>query len=702
MRRPARRGIALFLVLGVVAVATVGVFMLDRYLKSRIHHEEQTVLHAIGRSLAQSVVAYLDAFIQYEVNERADSPFGEAFRRSAADAAKSQARRHDLTPVVLAAEGFRAGALAELVAQTENPVRGGEPFRFDPRLLRVELSDLAPLSGDLGIDDGDKAGVLTLTGAVACGGRVIEHTMKLRVKVVSVRAPVLSKFTLCVFDLPPGRPADEAYNTVLVSRRGEVASGSPGRPVVLDHATAPSDINRGGWVFLGARDKGEVALNLAAGYEHDGEMFLLYDRDAGQPEPASMTARSAPNPLPDLKGIFPEEERFLAVVNNYWGFHEGMNAQDVFARQFAAGEPLPLSSSSCFRLFGTKGQRSVTRVIGNVVARVPYYAVLATLDPATGLGRHPIAMLKSVEADEFADALIDSFVYTDGTGAAVPGSALLGWPADEFRADRFFCGKPSVYAFFMSDFWSYPYMHNCEFTAPGRTSFSPAAAADPKVVKDGRFVVHVDEFRLQEPGGRTLYAGSLDAFRNGDGALLRRSIERKVVARFPTQEAFFRHCLAPDGALRVPGAVRIERGPLRIDRPLTVRSGGLIALDSGDIEIAAAVRNPSTDPLTVAALAGDLLVSTADPVHASLIALRKAPPGASGGCFRATAPLAVTGSIVAEVFDPEDVPYGGRLAYDPRLDPFGDHPARIYLEDRDMRFAIDHFDPDDRSGGEAR
>ena len=156
-------------------------------------------------------------------------------------------------------------------------------------------------------------------------------------------------------------------------------------------------------------------------------------------------------------------------------------------------------------------------------------------------------------------------------------------------------------------------------------------------------------------------------------------LEGKAAFKVPDMDKFRERFFDKNNRIDLNANVLIEgtlgKTSVLNERELTIRRGGMLLLQAGDLEIAAITGGSDPDEcLTLCALNGNIIVNLSQgKIQARLVALRgkiinKTPT------FR----LDLDGGIAVKEFPPTTFKEGGRIAYDSRSDPSNEEWDKYY------------------------
>ena len=483
------------------------------------------------------------------------------------------------------------------------------------------------------------------------------------VAVVDVSPGSFGKFTLWAKHLSPANAEGFACGF-----DGQATGRGP--PLILHNGGAapeepfsrdPQVYKKRGYVYLG----GDPALKLSAGFLAGGEAWtflpmeelsqlVLAGGDTRSPpvyvdaDPPDFFLRTYPPPAKPPPPFQKFEIRHM-MSGFYAGADDrGRTMAQVFPGDAAGGT---LGDSSRLHLYGTAEVPSPTLVIGRVRRR--YAALSAVLLDADGDGSPDglVGVLPRL-VGEFPAGMppIDKLVPSlkGGPGILVDNEAEITWP-NMFASD--------TYGTFASQIEDRPYLDAYNFlyrSDDGTKSFYPESPLFPTFVED---------VTVGEPGA-AFYQGRPEAL---VGADLLDKATWSVADGAELSERF-----VANGALSLGGVVEVQNAPggtLRVSG-VEVRRGGAIVLSGpGDLELAdVRFAEGLEQPLILVALEGNVRVARGaetTPMPVTVVAPRGRLLTTGSG------PLALGGSVAVDTLDLDQLPEGGELYYDTRLDPLG-------------------------------
>lgn len=547
--------------------------------------------------------------------------------------------------------------------------------------IEVALDGFRPLHPPQGLrgfqaDPREKFGEVKLVSTGCYRGVCRKIVASRQVRVVSVTAPVVSKFTLFVHE-----KGDQKVNTLayrrLAPQDGFTYEGEAASPLVLYHRTeqvpgldqgrflpladvlAETDPDQGGLVYLGGDDPWFLNLVHGVGAGVYEELFqlrrarYLYDSQLG--------------------GVTKE-------VGMTFGIYEGILDSPKF---FSVRKP---------RNYPRAGGRNED--VSDRTAALHLYGDVFNVQPTVVLG--PVFR-------SYVDVrLLDGLWYPYMT-------------REEFNAredKQLFGGRYEVYSQVMVRVRDEAYNRSYDYiasnveelmsggTVDGKdTPFVPGPIllergllrVQPAVPGDNGFLYPQPEqqnsgqcrlVRLAPGGGETLFQGALADI---DGAFMEQILMAKAVYTVPDQQAFKARYLAGT-ELTVPGVVFIESGDLELP-DLNVTQGAMVVV-AGNVEVTGRiVQSQPKHPLTVVSLNGDIQIRTGEKIDVALVALR--------GGISSRGRLNLVGALAAERLDLASLvrgPEEKRITYNQDLDPTDSetyfHHLRVVL-DEDVRMYLE-------------
>ncbi len=670
MRRPGsgpaprirrRRGIVLVVVGALIVVVAIGAFMLQQAMRQQYLEAHRYTFGEIALNLAESGLNLTMEHMRQSSLDAA-SPFYLALVEKAADQANG-------TSIPIASP-----VLDELVGLFD----GAASLE-----VKVELRNFQPFYPEGGLrglvrDGREKFGELALVARAGYRGVIRTLVAAKQVKVVSVVAPVVSKFTLFLRS-----QGDQDWNPLRYDRTDPASGlrmqGEPARPLVLFHrAERYPALEEGRFLPLAdvfstvAPDRGGLVY---LGGEQPWYLNLVHGIGAGPYEEMFQLRRTRYRMKSDLDGI----------ANEYgltFGFYDGIRASAKFGSAAAPGDyprPVPGTGSvgdgtGAVHLMGDVGNVSPTVVLG------PAYRSFVTLRLLDGLwypyrtagefsalgGQGPFR--GRYDAYERVMARIEHEAYNRAWDYLATNGELLQ-PDGRVTSD------------------ATPFVPPARLAEGALTHLGPAVAGDKWFLypAPGNPVPGYCRLvrRLASGTGEDVFAGALDDL---DGPLLEKVLTAKAVYAVADAAELQQRYMGPDGKLDLPGIVHVRTGDVELGAVRPASSGMLLV--QGGITVTGRVEpERPEDTLTLVALGGDLRIQTSERVRASLVALR--------GQVSSRGRLDVVGSVAARTLDLRSMLAGAEpktVLYDEELDTtrdvnyrkklrvFLDKKVHVYLE----------------------
>ncbi|MFZ2955618.1 MAG: hypothetical protein WA705_01800 [Candidatus Ozemobacteraceae bacterium] len=569
-------------------------------------------------------------------------------------------------------------------------------LRIDATLAAETPSERDPTSWN---DRVAKTGRLKITSTATYRGCTKTVVSIRPIWVGSILPPVSSKFSLRVQNVLQSFSASR-FNTVQNDYDGKFIDGK--KPLIVINHTPPDDpfqhpalasvqeddkndriFEKRGWIWLGG---GEIQLNLTAGIQGIGELFIVYlTNDLLTFKPISFLTPDAqlpacfrtprpfswdqPNSLPPRSPPFMFSHRFILD-----GFHDRSNRCEKNAMYEGSLFTSTVQSkhganSSSLHLFGdaAPGHPSRTKVLGKVMAAFPRFSRLdvESSDPEAdrflrAADPHPTYFIPGLSPESFAGGTpMQDFLHRAVGGPAAPWNAVF----PEF----------ATYANMMTDIIERPYadLYNLmgERSLPSaQRTFPPQNRIldiDPGESTDGLILKN---------GAGTLYNGPVHAPKTIAVVRNRMQVECETVAEF-----WKRYYDPRDKKLRINGTVRVLNQtsetflipPDTIDAPLSIDGGGLIVLERGSIRVRGAVLLPVYDALTIVAPTAETVTLDSEVSNQiNIVAPKARLSAASRFTFYGTLDI---GDI------PEDGrSQGGYIRYREIQDPTGEEYEKFY------------------------
>lgn len=538
-------------------------------------------------------------------------------------------------------------------------VRGEASVQVEMTLLAFTTFAQVP-GTSVAPDPVEKRGILKIVSTGEFAGSKRRVVTFKEVKVVTVLPYVMSKFTLFAAD----RAGSADLNRIKVKKvdlaNTTVPPENQHAPLYLKNG-AGKDPEANGWVFLGGAP---WKFNLQWGQNKWGDQFQIL-KNGWELARASSTA----TPLP-------ASFKLLLLQR---GTFEGFRAENRLFAAFDFDQPVPPETSGdpvteftgLLRPYGappaatgdSEMDVSPTYLLGRVYRR---FMTLRYIKRVADDRKVYLPYAPADASDPNGSVMFSTALYAPPLPQGITDPP--GWPEAQLKNDVFANLYP-VYRENMSNVEEQSYNRAFDFLEDPQ-EVDPVRRLAPVKVQHASGAPSASGF-LYEPdlndgnvvikaaGGRELFKGALNQLVSEDLNVLER-------ATFVGDASGFEEWLkrAPKA---IPGIVYFRGGDIVIDRPLALKSGGILAVD-GSITIAAPVTvDAAGQPLSLVSLTGGITCAGTGPVQASLVALRGSltrDPGAG--------PLNVFGNVVvgrlslSELCEGKDI---GRIVYDPRLDP---------------------------------
>jgi len=614
--------------LAVILIVLFGLYVVSYFLFVQNQNKISSKLLAgeIAHHLAQAGVS---TGIAYFTNTRQPSSLYETVL-------KSTVEQIEAAPI----ENLPVSAFPVLQAMVDD---------YDATLeVKLSLTGFKPFyqntAGDSGIQYNtvEKSGTLRVESiAEVDGARRILVALK-DVKVRQSVPYVVGKFTLFSAQRFPGQRLNELQIEKTSGIRGQPHGSNVLMPLFLTHGPS-ADLDEKGWVYLGG---GDYKLNLAWGDDGWGDQDHIVNL------PWKVTYD------PTVPGGIPGGSELFIVQRGM--FHDIHNGTNVF-NHFDFSSPPPGTTeepvgngAALIKLFGSPPgsgvpdgvERSPTYVIGKVIRRFLEFKYLKS-SSATGTAYLPYSTL--------------------GAWLSPSPSPWASSPPFDVKTD-IFNDDFGAYANFMSRVIEEPYNRGIDFiTAGGDLDPGNLAVSESRLRHLRGYPRHLyssvqnnGEVIIKSTGtpGNTQFEGYLSRIRMSDMYFKERAVFTLPADRFADYLASKKN--------HIPGILHFEGGDVRINSPLELESGGIIAV-TGKISIEAPIRVKSYGrPLTLASLSGNIEINEAVRVEAFLVALNGTVTKAAG--FG----LDIKGGIAAKTLDIAglcDAAEPGHIAYDPRFDP---------------------------------
>lgn len=651
--RRSRAGQVLWTILLLLAMLAVLAYAVQGMMVEFHVQSHRLALEAGAQALALSGLAGGGARSRAEL-----APGGRLYEKVLAGESIEGSLKLDLTNEIAVLTATYPGSTLDVSVQVGAPkTLAGASVTDDTEKTR--------LRSGRGWDPREVRMPVTLT-AVARWGDAKRTLVEVReAAVVDVAPGTLGKFTLWAKHLTPANADGFACGF-------DGQAGGRGAPLVLNNGGAapeeafsrdPLVYKKRGHVYLG----GDQALKVSAGYLGLGEAWtflpmeelsamVLAGGDAKAPpvyvdgDPPDFFMRTYPPP-----GKTPPPFQRFEIRHMMTGFYAGPDERgrtlaQIFPAEAAAAGP-SYGDSSRLHLFGTAEVPSPTLVLGRVRRRYPSLSAVLVDAEEDGKPDGLVGILPQLEGEFPAGMpVIPATVPSLDGGPGIPVDAEA-----EIKWDNMF--GDGTYPTFNSQIEDRPYMDAYSFlyrTDDGTRSFYPDPALFPSFVED-------------------LALGEIDApFYHGrpEGLTGEDLIEKATWTVADGQELADR--FTTNGILALGGVVEVRAatgGTLTLSG-VEVRRGGMIVLSGpGDIELThVKFADALEQPLILVAMEGSVKIARGDdtdPLPVSVIAPRGRLTTTGSG------PLALGGTVAVDTLDLDQVPDGGDLYYDTRLDPTG-------------------------------
>lgn len=536
--------------------------------------------------------------------------------------------------------------------------------------VSVEFENFRPLHpadslrGVLG-DPREKFGDLAVVSRATYRGVTRTLVAAKQVKVVSVVAPVVSKFTLFLLEQGDQDPNLLTYDR-LDPRSGPKFEGEPASPLVLYHRPEQTpaiaegrffplaDVlpkggpDSGGLVFLGGGRPWFLNLVHGAGSGPHEELYHL-----------RRTRMVSPSKIPGIKnecGIF-------------FGFYDGILRSPKFGRgagkpgglvRPVTGEPVT-DRTAALHLYGDVFNASPTVVLGPVFRSYvtlrlldglwyPYLAPGEFPPPDTRLPPFPAGYdsYRNVMVRVEAEPYNRSWDYIATNREALEGEGQVAAPDTPLTPAPLLATQP---------------LERVRPAVEGDTGFLYPALDRP--------APGVCALQRREGNGSAtlLFRGALQ---DVDGPLMEKILMAKATFLVPRASDVLAR-FKKGANLEVPGVVYAKDGDLELEE-CNVGQGAMIVVE-GNITIRGKiVQTRKNHPLTLVSLDGDIAVETDEKVDAHLIALR--------GRVQSRGKLDLVGGIAARGLDFASLVVGPEpksVSFNPDLDPTQPEAAASHL-----------------------
>lgn len=658
-------GFILFALIGVMVVVSIFAFSIDKYTRSKLHHNHHLQVRYSSIAMAASIINYAVSCMQNDF----EKPSSQLFKLFTDD---ELGPGQDIP--------LKLPELENILSEFPN---------FEAQLqVRIKELNLLKHKKDIaitGYDPLEKNIKLVFNVVVSYDFGKYSRVEERECRLISLMPDVLGKFTLFI-----KQPEDlnQFANHIDGFPDNSFSKGSSCQPIILknggdlDFAAAetsdPDSWRKRGYIYLGGD---EVVLNLTGGnFEGYGELFHFYsmDKDAGIPGyyPVSSPSFFAESPdfskgwAQTLNSGSPFSNQFSyfikRVISGYYTTQD--NGQDMnydlrLNVSFPEDEPdakLKMRSSS-IHLFGTKSNPSPTLVLGNVSRQYVEFA----------------GILVDVDQDGSRDAIVDYIKESSVSLAEIPappeeiftadnGSVQAGLSVkidtSQVNYPNMFMEDP-IYADYMCCLKKEPYLRSHDFLyfCPEDNYFPDQSTFGSKTAElQSKFSIKFNT---------NLFPNKY-CYKNGDpSAYDPEKLFEKAVYLVKNQEEFYDRFILEDKILNLGSAVLIDNSDEKrfiLPSSLSIAKGGIIILEKGNLELGSITREDPDEVLTIIVKNGDLVVnlSSQSPIYANLIALN--------GTIRnqnVSKGLDLYGSLCLKSYQPSNFKFGGRIAYEERNDP---------------------------------
>lgn len=556
--------------------------------------------------------------------------------------------------------------------------------------VSLAVVDVAPLASPVdpgqGYDAGEKTATLVVTsrGTYRTARQSVIDRRTLRV--VHLALPVVSRFSLFLRSPDPTDETAAGYNAFWNDISGAPDPTVPDednvRPlVVYNHGEelgtpeAPAD---NGWCFLGG-DR-EVVMNLTSGGDYRyGQYFHFYNFLALDTSRPAAFINDSPPPFFTQPHSWAGQEQQFELKHAFYGYFTidqdlaapGDMNRDGLLRLYFQGRTNMCSST--LHLYGSSLRPSPTKVYGRVYHSYPIYSA-ATVDVNGDGARDGIVkMLPAVPEEEYPNLDLTDPIPTEIPMLSNP-SQMISLDPDSMHYSTMF-GDYAAYEQYMSILIDHEAYNTGADYLRSEGEFPPQAHA-------------FDAARdYPNPGTEiTIPAceGSVPHFQGDLNRVEGAGFARKAIVVLRDQAEFKQLFIDPSNQLRLDAVVRLEQGDLSLPENLRVLTGGTV-LVPGNIAFDR-VTTPDDQIFTLCSTAKDLHGAFSGPVDASLVALH--------GQLRSSVksrPLEVKGTLALDRLSPTELPAGGKLTYDQRLNP--SLPGwksfyRVYVADRAAEWSL--------------
>jgi hypothetical protein len=402
-----RRGVILFVVLGVIFVLTILILSYNHLVQGKFNENREILGHIKGMKCAQSVARFIVEKMKADLKDvnsvEKDSP-GNILRTTVFIENDPKRLSEQMQKAWL--DKLNLSELIQKLLDTKALKKSS----FSTSILFEDIVFLQDKKeeGELFLNF-EKAGKMKVIVEVRIGNAREEWIETRPFRVIVPYPMPLTKFNLYL------RQATDNLDPVKFNRvkiesasTGRPAGGSP-RPFVLRNGMQGKNFNlqdeiwkKRGWIYLGG---GNVLLNRAAGGKNYGQRYHSYFPEANMPIALILQFANF-NPLS-------VGSKMLGFRMARWGFSESLfkgSAAGMWKKILKAhikarppNKEKEWWQSSCLHLFGALGSSvddidlSITRVCGNVYDR---FLEIGYLSPDQD-GEQPIGAVVSLGKTEF-------------------------------------------------------------------------------------------------------------------------------------------------------------------------------------------------------------------------------------------------------------------------------------------------------------
>ncbi|MFZ2956537.1 MAG: hypothetical protein WA705_06580 [Candidatus Ozemobacteraceae bacterium] len=686
-RRSHRRGISLFVVLGVLVVVSIFAASMN-FLASQTTHKARRIAAQKGAMLiARSARAFALAQIYEGLTDDKSPVYKKLIDKNLTN---GQSVPIDIASLTSFAEEFKQGSVD----------------------LSVTIESISPLEKDLlarttgGYDEVEKKATLKIVPKGVVDGVSYSFEEIRQVKIFNLVPGIFGKFSLFV------KESDSNYNKFAADIDGKPDDRVllPHLPVILKNGgelddgfqLSPTDFDgwkKRGFIYLGKPSAGgPIVLNLTAGnhpqYGENFHFFNIQDKDNPnkmlpayfETDPGGLLSNPPKDQwqrwdqdenLPYQKdgGVFSEGFAFWIKhqLKGYFSTSDtgDMNADGKLAVSFpyyaTPSLPNPKMMSSVLHLFGIRSQPCPTLVLGDVYRGYADYSAIVM--EATGDTRHDAVLTYLKESDGSMPS--QSPVVTACKGGGLPEGTPVHIDTSKFSCDNLFAGSGGYTEKMCRIQDSEPYLrsHDCLYHCIP-TDFFPQSGSFPGPTGELSVTTHTFKLELDPSLKRTApffeYGTLADIpveFLTSKCAFAVGNFE-EFVSRFVSGDQLYL-----DSAVFIKGGKDKE---FQLPSGLDVVKGGIVVFEEGNISLGKI--SPRTDEfLVVVALNGNIEVNSSQLVKASLFA-----PKGRVTLRNPTDAVNVQGGVVVKNLPAGSFPTGGRISYDTQTDPSGPEYASYY------------------------